>query len=67
MIYIYNCFAGTHSSVLAASYHLNRLPIDRPPTREDLAKIELFDKLRVTDLENFFIMERTKKVIKSLQ
>lgn len=54
MIYIYNCFAGTHSSVLAASYHLNRLPTDRPPTRDDLEKIELFDKLRVTDRGKFF-------------
>lgn len=54
MIYIYNCFAGTHSSVLAASYHLKKLPMDRPPTRDEILGIELFNKLRYTDRGKFF-------------
>ncbi|MBJ3790622.1 DUF3189 family protein, partial [Bacillus sp. OA1] len=29
MIYIYTDFGGTHSTALAAAYHLNKLPIDR--------------------------------------
>jgi hypothetical protein len=54
MIYIYNCFAGTHSSVLAASYHMNKLPLDRAPTRQEILGIELFNKLRYTDRGKFF-------------
>lgn len=54
MIFIYNCFAGTHSSVLAASYHLNRLPMDRCPKREEILKIEYFNKLRHTDRGKFY-------------
>lgn len=54
MIYIYNCFAGTHSSVLAASYHLNLLPLDRPPTKGELLNLELFNKLKITDRGKFF-------------
>ncbi len=54
MIYIYNCFAGTHSSVLAASYHLNKLPVDRPPSKQEILGIELFNKLRYTDRGKFF-------------
>jgi hypothetical protein len=54
MIYIYNCFAGTHSSVLAASYHLNKLPLDRPPTKEEILNIELFNKLVISDRGKFF-------------
>ncbi len=54
MIYIYNCFAGTHSSVLAASCHLNKLPKDRIPTRDEILKIELFNKLRHTDRGKFY-------------
>lgn len=54
MIYIYNCFAGTHSSVLAASYHLKKLPFDRPPTKKEILGIELFNKLKYTDRGKFF-------------
>ncbi|MDF2674183.1 MAG: hypothetical protein K0R09_2451 [Clostridiales bacterium] len=54
MIYVYNCFAGTHSSVLAASYHLKKLPLDRPPTKQEILNIELFNKLRYTDRGKFF-------------
>jgi len=45
MIYIYNCYGGTHTSVLAAAYHLNRLPRDRKPTKEEILNSYLFDKL----------------------
>lgn len=54
MIFIYNCFAGTHSSVLAASYHLKKLPIDRPPTKNEILNIELFNKLTIDDRGKFF-------------
>ncbi|GAA0403256.1 DUF3189 family protein [Paenibacillus motobuensis] len=45
MIYIYNCYGGTHTSVLAAAYHLNQLPRDRKPSKEEILNTYMFDKL----------------------
>ncbi|QOY36534.1 DUF3189 family protein [Anaerobacillus isosaccharinicus] len=50
MIYIYNCYGGTHSSALAAAYHLNRLPKDRIPTKEEILNIDIFNKLTTKDM-----------------
>ncbi|WP_209124919.1 DUF3189 family protein [Alkalihalobacillus sp. BA299] len=49
MLYIYNCFAGTHSSALAAAYHLDKLPKDREPTKEEILGIDIFNKLTPRD------------------
>jgi hypothetical protein len=49
LIYIYNCFAGTHSSALAAAYHLNNLPHDRLPTKEEILQVDIFNKLSTDD------------------
>lgn len=50
MIYIYNCYAGTHSSALAAAYHLNKLPKHRLPTKEEILGIDIFNKLTPKDM-----------------
>lgn len=47
--YIYNCFGGTHSSPLAAAYHLNKLPKDRKPTESEVKNVDLFNKLKPKD------------------
>jgi hypothetical protein len=49
MIFIYNCYAGTHSSSLAAAVHLKRLPADRVPTKREILETEFFDKLTSRD------------------
>lgn len=49
MIFIYNCYAGTHSSSLASAVHLKKLPLDRLPTKEEIIKTEYFDKLTKKD------------------
>ncbi len=49
MIFIYNCYAGTHSSSLASAVHLKKLPLDRLPTREEIIKTDYFDKLTKKD------------------
>lgn len=49
MIFIYNCYAGTHSSSLASAVHLKKLPLDRIPTREEIFHTEYFDKLTKKD------------------
>ncbi|MCT4594966.1 MAG: DUF3189 family protein [Anaeromicrobium sp.] len=45
MIVIYNDFGGTHSSATAAHIHVNKLPIDRIPNREELLSLPTFDKV----------------------
>lgn len=45
MIYIYNCYGGTHSSVLAAAYHLKMLDENREPTKEEILNLPNFNKL----------------------
>lgn len=50
MIYIYNCYGGTHSSSLASAVHLKKLPEDRIPEREEILGIEYFNKLTYKDM-----------------
>ena len=50
MIFIYNCYAGTHSSSLASAVHLKKLPVDRIPTREEILATDYFDKLNSKDM-----------------
>jgi hypothetical protein len=50
MIFIYNCFGGTHSSSLAAAVHLGKLPTNRRPTTEEILGIEYFNKLTYKDM-----------------
>ena len=45
MIYIYNCYGGTHSSVLAAVYHLEMLDKTQEPTKEEILNLPNFNKL----------------------
>ncbi|KAB3535938.1 DUF3189 family protein [Alkaliphilus pronyensis] len=46
---IYHCVGGAHSSVVAATIHLNRLPVDKKPTVGDLLNIPYYDTLTVRD------------------
>ncbi|MES9753852.1 DUF3189 family protein, partial [Bacillus wiedmannii] len=39
MIFIYTDFGGTHSTSLAAAYHLNKLPTDRKLTKEEILNV----------------------------
>lgn len=50
MIYIYNCYGGTHSSALAAAYHLKKLPQNRIPTKDEILNIDIFNKLTTKDM-----------------
>jgi hypothetical protein len=50
MIYIYNCYGGTHSSSMAAAVHLGKLTPDRIPTRDDILNIDLYNKLTYADM-----------------
>ena len=49
MIYIYDDFAGTHSTALAVAYHLKKLPINRKPTKEEILHVDYFNKLTPND------------------
>ncbi|RLQ93232.1 DUF3189 family protein [Falsibacillus albus] len=49
MIYIYNDFGGTHTTSLAAAYHLNKLPKDGKLTKEEILHTPYFNKLQPKD------------------
>ena len=54
MIYIYNDYAGTHSTALAAAYHLKKLPFDRELTKEEILNVDFFNKLTNADFGKIF-------------
>jgi hypothetical protein len=50
MLYIYNDFAGTHSTALAAAYHLKQLPqSERKLTKEEILNVPYFNQLTKKD------------------
>ncbi|MGM7722328.1 DUF3189 family protein [Metabacillus sp. Hm71] len=50
MIYIYHDFGGTHTTALAAAYHLNILkPSTRTLTKEEILAVPFFNKLTKQD------------------
>ena len=50
MLYIYNDYAGTHSSSLAAAYHLKQLPqSERKLTTEEILNVNYFNQLTQDD------------------
>ncbi|QED47828.1 DUF3189 family protein [Cytobacillus dafuensis] len=53
MIYIYNDFGGTHTTALAASYHLQILPENRILTKEEILNVPYFNKLNKSDAGKF--------------
>lgn len=50
LIYIYNDYGGTHTTSLAAAYHLNKLPINQKLTKEEILRVSYFNKLTKHDL-----------------
>ncbi|HDR3890529.1 TPA: DUF3189 family protein [Bacillus cereus] len=50
MIFIYTDYGGTHTTSLAAAYHLNKLPTDRKLTREEILNVDYFNKLKTSDM-----------------
>lgn len=45
MIVIYHDVGGSHSSVTAANIHINKLPYDKIPDKEDILALPNFDSL----------------------
>ncbi|MEH7255169.1 DUF3189 family protein [Neobacillus niacini] len=55
MIYIYNDFGGTHSTALAAAYHLKQLPqSERKLTTEEIINVKYFNQLTKKDFGKLF-------------
>lgn len=61
MIIIYRCYGGTHSSVMAASIHLDLLSWDRKPTGKELLELPFFDRQSGADFGNIFFMGKDIK------
>jgi hypothetical protein len=54
MIFIYNDFGGTHTTVMAAAYHLNKLDETREPTKKEILASHNFNKLVYKDRGKFY-------------
>lgn len=50
MIFIYNCYGGTHSSSIASAIQLGKLPVDRVPSSDEIINTEYFDRLTYKDM-----------------
>lgn len=50
MIIIYNCYGGTHSSILTSAVHLGYLPSDIIPSRKEILNTKYFNKLQYKDM-----------------
>lgn len=50
MIFIYNCYGGTHSSSVASAIHLGNLPHDRVPSKDEILNTAHFDTLTYGDM-----------------
>ena len=50
MIFIYNDYGGTHTTSLAAAYHLKKIPTDKVLTKEEIMSVDYFNKLTKHDL-----------------
>lgn len=50
MIIIYNCYGGTHSSILTSSVHLGFLPSDSIPSKQEILNTQYFNKLKYKDM-----------------
>ncbi|MCO7176775.1 DUF3189 family protein [Sporolactobacillus kofuensis] len=50
MIYIYNDFGGTHTTALAAAYHLKLIPKDRKLTKQEILSVPYFNELNSSDM-----------------
>lgn len=53
MIYIYNDYGGTHTTSLAAAYHLKKLPTGRQLSKEEILNVDYFNKLTRDDFSKF--------------
>lgn len=54
MIYIYNDYGGTHTTAMAAAYHLKLIPEDRQLTKEEILAIPYFNKLSASEMGELF-------------
>lgn len=50
MIVVYHDVGGAHSTAAAANIHINKLPMDRVATKEELLKLPTFDKMTKADM-----------------
>jgi hypothetical protein len=54
MIYIYNDFGGTHTTAMAAAYHLKKLDESHKPTKSEILNTHNFNKLVYKDRGKLF-------------
>lgn len=56
MVIVYYDVGGAHSSAAAANMHINRLPMDRVATRDELLSLPTFDKIEKKDVAHLMLI-----------
>jgi len=64
MIFTYHDFGGTHTTVLAASYHLKKLDETREPTKDEILSAHNFNDLDIKIEESYIFTGWTTRGIK---
>ncbi|SMC20720.1 Protein of unknown function [Clostridium acidisoli DSM 12555] len=63
MIVVYHDVGGAHSTAVAANIHINKLPMNRIPSKEELLALPTFDKIEKDQLGRLiYIGEDENKV-----
>ncbi|WP_026884496.1 DUF3189 family protein [Clostridium akagii] len=68
MIVIYHDVGGAHSAATAANIHINKLPMDRIPSKNELLSLPTFDKIKKEQLGHLIYIgeDETKTKIYTL-
>lgn len=56
MVIVYYDVGGAHSSATAANMHINKLPMDRVATRDELLALPTFDKIEKKDVAHLLFI-----------
>lgn len=64
MIVIYHDVGGAHSTAVAANLHVNKLPMDRVPNKEELLDLPTFDKIEKNQIGRLMYIGEDEHKIK---
>lgn len=56
MVIVYYDVGGAHSSATAANIHINKLPMDRTATKDELLSLPTFDKIQKKDIAHLMFI-----------
>lgn len=64
MIVIYHDVGGAHSTAVAANIHINKLPMDRIPGKQELLNLPTFDKIEKEQMGHLIFIGEDENQVK---